>query len=271
MAKLGHFGTLDPFAEGVLLLGFSGASRLSDYVHKYLPKTYRARGKWGAKTNTGDRLGEVVEKRRVALPIASEGERLLGERFSGKEYWQKPPHFSSAKHRGRPLYRYAREGILIEKEAVARTVHFLGEFEWRENHLDFTCCVSAGTYVRVLFEDMAESLGNLGHLEKLVRRSIGPCHEQNALRRDEWKLAPEELLSRGWGLERILPLDGLYLDGREGKRFQEGAKVKVFDQAYRENPDQVCSGFCWVYGDGGLLGLARKAAEGPVTCFNLRH
>ena len=269
--KIGHFGTLDPFAEGVLLLGFSGASRLADYVHKWLPKIYRARGKWGEKTDTGDSMGETIEKMPTTLPPVTQSESLMRERFQGK-YWQSPPFFSSAKHKGRPLYEYARRGVEVRKPPVLRNIHFLGEFEWDEGYLDFTCSVSAGTYIRVLFEEMAEALGAVGHLQKLVRRNIGNSSVQSALRRDEWERSPEELLSCGQSLDKILPLDGLYLEESEGKRFLQGQRVTVADESYIRNSGGVCFRHCWVYGDGDtLLGLAQKGETGPVACFNLKH
>ena len=268
--KIGHFGTLDPFAEGVLLLGFSGASRLSDYVHKWLSKTYRAKGKWGEKTDTGDKTGVVIEKKPVVLPPFTESSGLLAERFQGK-YWQMPPHFSSVKHKGRPSYEYARRGVFIKKHSVLRKIHFLGEFEWNQEHLNFTCRVSAGTYIRVLFEEMAEALGNVGHLDKLVRCSIGSCNYQNALVREQWELSPEELVSYGQELDKILPLDGLYLGKSDGSKFKNGGRIKVSDKVYFKNPLGVCSRHCWVYGEDSLLGLAYKGKYGPIACFNLRY
>ena len=270
--KVGHFGTLDPFAEGVLLLGFAGASRLSDHVHRCLPKTYRARGKWGEKTDTGDKTGKVIEKNSVVLPSVERREELMAWHFGEGEYWQKPPAFSSTKHKGRPLYQYAREGVFIQKQPVSRKIHFLGEFEWEREHLNFTCRVSSGTYIRVLFEDMAEVLGTVGHLSSLVRSGIGACNDQNALRREEWERPPEELISHGLSLDNILPLDGLYLEKWEANRFQSGAPVKVSDEAYRKNPAEASSQYCWVYGDAGqLLGLAQKGKDGPIVCFNLKY
>ena len=268
--KIGHFGTLDPFAEGVLLLGFAGACRLSDYVHKWLPKTYRARGKWGEKTDTGDKTGEVIQKKPIVLSACAESEGILTKQFLG-EYWQKPPHFSSTKYKGRPLYEYARRGFFVEKEPVLRAIYFLGEFAWSKEYLDFTCTVSAGTYIRVLFEEMAESLGNIGHLDKLVRYSIGSCNCESALVREQWNISLEKLISHGQALDKILPLDSLYLGKSEGIKFQRGERVKVLNEAYSKNSTGVCSQYCWVYGDGSLLGLASKGKNGPVVCFNLRY
>ena len=268
--KIGHLGTLDPFAEGVLLLGFAGACRLSDYVHRWLSKTYRAKGKWGEKTDTGDKTGAVIQKKTIVLPSFTESEGMLIERFRG-EYWQKPPYFSSTKYKGRPLHEYARRGRFIEKEPVLRSIHFLGEFAWSEEYLDFTCRVSAGTYVRVLFEEMAEILGNVGHLDKLIRHSIGFCDCENALIRERWDAPLEELISYGQALDKILPLDSLYLEKLEGNKFRRGERIRVSGEAYSKNPMRVSSQYCWVYGENSLLGLASKGESGPVVCFNLRY
>ncbi|MEE2742788.1 MAG: tRNA pseudouridine(55) synthase TruB, partial [Bdellovibrionota bacterium] len=123
--KIGHFGTLDPFACGVLMLGIAGGSRLNDFVHKYLPKTYLALGKLGFNTETGDITGQVInEKPHENNFNKSHLQALLREKFIGP-YWQAPPAFSAVKHKGKALYKWAREGEVIKKEPVLRQVYSL--------------------------------------------------------------------------------------------------------------------------------------------------
>ena len=123
--KIGHFGTLDPFAEGVLLVGIQGAQKLNDYVHELLPKTYKARGVFGGKTTTGDLTSEIILNQDIAdnYKFASKEElqNLLGEKFLG-EYWQGPHGVSATKFEGKRLYQHALEGRMILKEKVKREI-----------------------------------------------------------------------------------------------------------------------------------------------------
>ena len=126
--KIGHFGTLDPFASGVLMIGVAGASRLNEFIHEYSPKTYIAVGKLGIETPTGDYTGEIVQrddspylKQEIArLPLA-----FLQERFEQKfvgDYLQAPHKYSATKFQGKNLHQWAREGVEIKKEPVMRRI-----------------------------------------------------------------------------------------------------------------------------------------------------
>jgi tRNA pseudouridine55 synthase len=105
--KIGHLGTLDPFAQGLLLIAVAGAARAGDYLHEYAPKTYRARGVVGVKTPSGDNTLEAIHQEDPPEILdkteIKDLEFLLRETFLG-EYWQNVPAFSATKHEGRPLY-----------------------------------------------------------------------------------------------------------------------------------------------------------------------
>ena len=118
---LGHFGTLDPFASGILLIGVAGAARLNDYVHDHAPKTYLAVGKLGVETPTGDLTVEVTQvdegrylKEEIAHFSKDFIESQLQENFLG-QYWQAPHKYSAAKFEGKALHEWAREGVEIKK------------------------------------------------------------------------------------------------------------------------------------------------------------
>ena len=123
--KIGHFGTLDPFADGVLLIGIQGAQKLNDYVHQLLPKTYQARGLFGGKTDSGDLTSPVNFTKEIESSWQTENkdalEAFLSEKFLG-EYWQSPHAISATKFEGKRLYKHAMEGRLIEKEKVKREI-----------------------------------------------------------------------------------------------------------------------------------------------------
>ena len=269
--KIGHLGTLDPFADGVLLLGISSGLRVASYSHEWTPKTYYVRGILGSLTDTGDCTGKVIETSKI-LPFPKGWEETLKKNFEG-DYLQSPHYFSAAKHQGRPLYYYARKGIKVEKQKVLRKVYSLKDLKYADGYFSFTCRVSSGTYIRVLFEDMVRLLGQLGHLVELTRTEIGNQTIRESLREEEWDLPLEDLLSRCLGLEECLPLDNLFLNEKEGELYRQGVSISVGPERYSYNSGRVSGEHCWVYRgfgeDNKLLGLAEKRPKGPKVCFNL--
>ncbi|MCY4644299.1 MAG: hypothetical protein OXB88_06730 [Bacteriovoracales bacterium] len=188
--KIGHLGTLDPFAEGVLLIATGGAQRMNDLVHEWYPKTYWARGILGVQTPTGDMTVPPAHEDR-SKTFRDLGQCSLDffsarwESFVG-EYLQAPPAFSAAKHKGVPLHVWARRGRPVLKEPVKRTVYSLSVERVDFPQVDFVVTVSSGTYIRTLFEDMGKKLGTFGALCQLKRTAIGPLVEQNSLPQKAW-------------------------------------------------------------------------------------
>jgi tRNA pseudouridine55 synthase len=206
--KIGHFGTLDPFASGLLLVGIAGAARLNDLVHSELPKTYIAYGVLGVETPTGDMTSEVNNSdlsnylNSVISKFEPEFiEHKLKERFLG-EYMQAPHVYSAAKFQGKKLHEWAREGVEIKKPPVKREIYRISVIEYDFPKITIEVTVSSGTYVRTLFSDMANYLGTIGTLEGLFRTQIGDVKvgdypnefdpKQSAV--DLFKLLPFEIL-----------------------------------------------------------------------------
>lgn len=177
--KVGHFGTLDPFADGLLLVGTGQSLKLTNYIHETLSKEYLACGLLGQRTLTGDCEGEVVETNNSYISDLDLKNAL--ESFRG-EYQQVPSYFSAVKHEGKPLYEYARDGIFIDKDPVLRNIFNINLIERNDNKVTFVSRVSTGTYIRKLWEDTCEKLDSLGHLIQLRRTSIGPLDVKDALR-----------------------------------------------------------------------------------------
>lgn len=178
LKKVGHTGTLDPFATGVLPLALGGATRLIQYLDENA-KIYDATILLGVATDTGDPTGEVVEELPVpALTKARVLEVLAG--FVGTRM-QTPPRYSAVKVAGRPLYEYARKGQTVE--AKARPVRIDGmelvSMDLPRVRVLIRC--SRGTYARVLAEEVGVELGTVGHLEELRRVASGPFHIDNAV------------------------------------------------------------------------------------------
>ena len=227
-AKVGHFGTLDPFACGVLLAGAFGGARLNDYIHQ-LPKTYLAVGKLGVQTASGDCTNPIINEdtsdfgRELNCWPQEKLNDLLREKFVGP-YDQAPPMYSAAKFQGEPLHRWAQRGVTIIKPPVRRQIYQLEVIRFTYPWLCFRCCVSSGTYIRVLFSDMAKYLGTWGTLYSLLREKIGPCTHHQA-----WRITPgqtwADLQTKALRPEQILPFPKLEVDATWKDKILHGMAV----------------------------------------------
>ena len=167
---LGHAGTLDPLASGVLLVLMGEATKVSRFLLS-LPKEYVAGVMFGKQTDTDDITGRTLSVGPVA-GVEAETVRNALERFLG-EIEQIPPVFSAIKQDGRPLYRLARAGQEVHPRPRKVTVHQLELLDWRPPTAVIRCRVSAGTYVRALARDLGTSLGTVATLASLVRTKVG--------------------------------------------------------------------------------------------------
>ena len=231
--KIGHFGTLDPFASGVLMIGIGGAARLNDYIHELLPKTYLAVGKLGIETPTGDYESEITQrddslylKREIASFSAEFIEERLRMKFLG-EYWQAPHKYSASKFMGRNMHEWAREGIEVKKEPVLRFVHDIKVVKYKFPYLSVRVTVSSGNYVRTLFNHMANELGTIGSLIALVREQIGPANTKNAIIKRDWPIDKTlPIISKGMRIDDLLPFDKVHLTETQLLAFKNGAFMK---------------------------------------------
>ncbi|MCL4235030.1 MAG: tRNA pseudouridine(55) synthase TruB [Deltaproteobacteria bacterium] len=182
--SVGHAGTLDPFASGVLVVLVGHATLLSQFLILD-EKSYEARLRWGAATDTQDGEGRVVET--TDHPMPGEPEIALAmERFSGT-IEQIPPMFSAKKIDGRPLHRLARKGAEVERKPVPVVVHDMHLTARHEDGWSFFVRCSKGTYVRTLAHDLAIALGGFGHLTALRRLSSGPFTLERAISLDDFE------------------------------------------------------------------------------------
>ena len=168
--KVGHAGTLDPMASGLLLVGVGRATRLLRFLGD-LEKEYEGTGRLGAATDTLDALGEVV--RTAAVDIGEDQLRQAMARLVG-EIEQRPPAYSAVKVGGRKLYEAARKGDRVEAPKRRVVVSRFDLLRFAGTDFDFLAVCSSGTYVRVLAADVGEHLGCGAHLARLVRTRIGP-------------------------------------------------------------------------------------------------
>ena len=198
--RIGHGGTLDPMAEGVLVLLVGRATKQLSMIHAYR-KCYEAVITLGAQTQTADAWGEVI--RSAPVPVLSRAEVDAGLAALKGTHAQVPPAFSAVKVRGRPLYWWARHGQPQTVAPRAITVFSVELLHWATPHLTCRVECSTGTYVRALAERVAEGLGTVGHLSALTRISVGPWHLHDAC-----DLAWVEQSSREDVLRALQPLTG---------------------------------------------------------------
>ena len=187
--KLGHSGTLDPMATGVLPVFCGGASKAVDLQLDHT-KAYRAVLKLGARTDTGDVTGTVLE----TAPVTA-GEKELLEvlpQFVGSQM-QTPPMYSAVKINGQPLYKMARQGIEVERKARPIEIFSL-EYGGSpaENEYELTVRCSKGTYIRVLLEGIAAAMGQKGTMSALRRVAAGVYTEADAHTLEEIQAAKNE-------------------------------------------------------------------------------
>lgn len=168
--SVGHTGTLDPFATGLLIVTVNKGNKIAQFMDGF-SKTYIAELKLGIKTNTGDLSGEIIEEKEVPLLLENEIIDVLNS-FIG-EGSQLPP-MTSAKHvNGKKLYQYFYEGEDVKRTPNKIFIHDIKLLSLDNNIIKFEASVSTGTYIRVLGEDIASKLNNIGHLISLRRIKIG--------------------------------------------------------------------------------------------------
>ena len=172
LKKVGHLGTLDPMAEGLLVLAVNRATRFSSFFLES-DKRYEAEISFGIKTNTDDAMGEVISESDL-IPKESDIKKEL-KKFLG-ESLQNPPFFSALKHQGKPLYKYARDGELISKPPRKINIYSIENFIYLHSKCSFSVHCSKGTYIRSIARDIGNLLECGGYLSKLKRIQQG-CFE----------------------------------------------------------------------------------------------
>ncbi|MBO7605403.1 MAG: tRNA pseudouridine(55) synthase TruB [Elusimicrobiaceae bacterium] len=186
--KIGHSGTLDPCATGLLLLLLGNATKKQpEFLH--LPKVYRVALKLGTATTTWDKMGKVTDQKPYRMQTETELKNAL-QKLTG-EVMQKIPFFSAKKVGGKPMYTHAREGANIEKETKT-TVYKYENISMQDGLICFDVFCSSGTYARSLGVMLAEILETCGHLESLRRLSIGDYNLDGAITPEQIKTMPVE-------------------------------------------------------------------------------
>ena len=182
--KVGHTGTLDPNATGVLPLLVGKGTQISKYLINH-DKTYEAVLKLGEKTDTADVEGKVVETKEVQLSNLEKGyvEQVLKSLIGKQE--QIPPIYSAIKVNGKKLYEYARNGQTVDIEPRIIEIYSLELIKIENFEITFKVQCSKGTYIRTLCEQMAEKLGTVGYMKELKRTQVGEFYIENSITIEE--------------------------------------------------------------------------------------
>lgn len=230
--KVGHAGTLDPLATGVLVLCLGGATRLSDYV-MHTTKQYRAHITLGKTTITYDAEGELVTEVDASHITQEQVETILPQ-FIG-EISQIPPMYSALKVDGKKLYDLAREGKTIERQARQITIHQLDMLKWHSPSFVLDVVCSSGTYIRSLAYDIGQMLGVGAYLSGLERLASGKFHVQDAI-------MLEAVMDDDTWVEHLIPpyvalgdKPSVFLEDEQIKRVQNGQ----FIQRSSESTDEI--------------------------------
>lgn len=178
LKKVGHAGTLDPNAEGLMIVLLGKATKALPYL-RIDRKTYVAQMKLGIKTDTGDVWGTPIEEEEAPIVSLDKITETLNS-FMG-DSTQIPPMVSALMHQGKRLYAYHREGIEIERSAREITIYSINLLDYQHPYLSYQVEVSSGTYVRTLCEDIASRLNTIGTMSALTRTRVGDIDIKEAM------------------------------------------------------------------------------------------
>jgi tRNA pseudouridine55 synthase len=258
--KAGHAGSLDPLATGMLPICLGEATKISGFLLD-ADKRYRAVCRLGVRTDTADAEGTAIATRPVEH-YSDERIREVLAGFTG-ELQQIPPMYSALKRDGVPLYKLARQGIEVERQARTVTVYELTLIERDANTLVLDVHCSKGTYVRTLADDMGEVLGCGAHIAALRRLQVGVFEDSRMVTLDElYSLQKQGLATLD---EVLLPVEAglqdwpdVHLTPNAGSYLQQGQAVFV--------PQIKHQGFVRLYRpDGAFLGVGQVLDDGRVA------
>ena len=214
--KVGHLGTLDPMATGLLIIAVNKATKFSSYFLNEI-KAYSAEVTLGGSTDTDDAEGDFLYQKDINLSskkVLTSLNSFLGDSL------QQPPSYSALKHKGKPLYKYAREGKIIVKPPREITIFSIENTNFKTPLLSFDITCSKGTYIRAIARDIGELLGCGGYLSRLERIEQGCFSIKSAKCID--KISKDHIIA----IKEAFPnLDSLSLNKEETKIYTNGGMV----------------------------------------------
>lgn len=223
--KIGHTGTLDPFASGLLILCVGRATRLSEYLTG-LPKSYVAVARLGVETDTLDREGRVVAETDRWKELGREEIETAASTLVG-EIDQVPPQYSAKKVDGEAMHRKARRGEVVALPPVPVTVHAFEVHDVDPPRVTLSVRCSSGTYVRALARDLGRRLDVGAHLISLRRTAVGDLDVDDAVSLGSLERAEVVRTARLSPLEALAHLPRIAVDAEEARRIRHGQKIRV--------------------------------------------
>ena len=240
--KVGHTGTLDPNANGVLPILIGTATKVSKYLIEH-EKTYIATIELGKKTDTGDAEGNIIEEDTNIKDITKEEIEKVLKNFIGKQN-QIPPMYSAIKVNGKKLYEYAREGKTVElipREIEILDINLIGN---SNNEIEFIVRCSKGTYIRTLCADIAERLGTIGYMKELQRTKVNEFDIQGSILLEDIENINIE--------EKIISIEEIFKD--KPKIDLNNRKLELFLNGVQLTHD-LDDGLYRVYNNNNFIGL----------------
>jgi len=238
--KIGHTGTLDPNATGVLPILIGQATKISKYLIEH-DKTYIAELKLGEKSSTGDPEGEIVERKNIPNITEKQIENVL-KSFIGRQE-QIPPIYSSIKINGKKAYEYARKGETVEISPREIEIMNISLIKFEKDTITFEVKCSKGTYIRVLCEDIAKKLGTVGLMSNLIRTEVNNFNIENAYTLEDIKNKKDITLTSIEDVFKTKPY--INLDNRKTELFLNGVQLTFNEQ----------DGIYRIYSNNTFLGL----------------
>jgi tRNA pseudouridine55 synthase len=256
--KAGHTGSLDPLASGMLPLCFGEATKVSAFLLD-ADKTYRVTARLGQRTDTADADGQVIEEAPIPELDETSVQRVL-DGFLGKSE-QIPPMYSALKVQGTRLYKMARKGESIDRDARPIVIYELVLRGMQEGRITCDVRCSKGTYVRALVEDIAARLGTLAHVEALRRIAVGGFGGFAMYTLEQLEaLSDAEMLD-----EALLPVDAALTDWPRIDLDRQSVEDLFLGRAVRAS-EAGASGRVRLYGpDGGIIGLGQVEESGLLV------
>lgn len=248
-SKVGHTGTLDPNATGVLPLLIGNATKISKYLINH-DKEYEVVLQLGIRTETADVEGKVIEEKEVTAEMLNKDnieEKL--QQFIGKQE-QIPPIYSAIKVNGKKLYEYARRGQEVElksRQIEIYSIQLVGINE-KEKQISFKVKCSKGTYIRSLCEDISKKLGTVGYMKELNRLQVGEFYIKDAVTISEMK----EKIEAG-NLENIITIEEIFKNNPQIQLEQE--QIEPYINGVKINTEKTNGVYRIYKPDGTFIGL----------------
>ena len=248
--KVGHTGTLDPMAQGVLPILIGKATQCSKYLINH-DKTYNVELKLGIKTDTADSEGKVINQEDVKDSILEEEHiKKALETMIGKQE-QIPPKYSAIKVNGKKLYEYARKGQEVEIKPRKIEIYNIEliKINPKDEKIEFNVSCSKGTYIRSLCEDIAEKLGTIGYMSNLIRLKVGEFSIENSITIEQIEKSknPEKTI-----MENLITIEqqfkkceNIILSKKQLEQFLNGMKIK------QDKKDGIYK----IYNENNFIGL----------------